>query len=106
MRYTSMADVQAVDEAVTTRLLREGVTLPLVIEPAVANLDLAAWVRLHRAFVDQRLARHGALLWRGFGIDSIPKFEALSLGVCAELYDENGEHEMVSGNVAVPVFYP
>ena len=93
-------------DGTTARLLREDVTLPLVIEPAAAGVDLAGWVRLHRALVDQHLARHGALLWRGFGIDSIPKFEALSLAICAELYDENGEHEMVSGNVAVPVFYP
>lgn len=94
------------DRLVTTRPLRDDTALPLVIEPAVEDLDLADWARQQSSFIDEKLARHGALLFRGFGIDSIASFEAFSLAVCSELYDENGEHEMVSGNVATPVFYP
>jgi alpha-ketoglutarate-dependent taurine dioxygenase len=98
--------LQEEDQLVTTRPLRDGAALPLVIEPAIADLDLADWARQQRSFIDQQLARHGALLCRGFSIDSIAKFEAFSLAICSELYDENGEHETVSGNVATPVFYP
>jgi alpha-ketoglutarate-dependent taurine dioxygenase len=93
-------------DLVRTRLLDAGATLPLVVEPAADDVDLAVWARLNRAFVERALHRHGALLFRGFGIDAVEPFEAFSLAVCDELYDENGEHEMVSGSVATPVFYP
>jgi amino acid adenylation domain-containing protein len=97
----------APDEAlVRTRLLAAGATLPLVIEPAVEDLDLPAWAQGNRAWLDGLLARHGALLLRGFGVDSVASFAALSLSFCRELCDDNGEHEAVEGSVQTPVFYP
>ena len=80
--------------------------LPLLAEPAVADVDLAGWAAARRPWIEALLHRHGAILFRGFGIVSPEAFEAFAGSVCDELFDENGEHEAVSGNVYTPVFYP
>jgi alpha-ketoglutarate-dependent taurine dioxygenase len=82
--------------------------LPLVIEPATPDIDLVEWAEDHRDTVEEKLAEHGAILFRGFRIDSPPTFERFATAVCDELFHDNGEHprESVSGNVATPVFYP
>jgi len=88
--------------------LHPGEPLPLVVEPALPDVDLAAWAAAHRAAIEQWLGVHGAILFRGFKIDSAPRFETFAAGVCSELFAENGEHprEAVSGHVYSPVFYP
>jgi alpha-ketoglutarate-dependent taurine dioxygenase len=44
--------------------------LPLIVEPAHANVDLTTWARASRRWIADRLAAHGGLLLRGFRIDS------------------------------------
>lgn len=94
------------ESVVCTRPLAEGVSLPLVVEPAVPDADLVEWTRESRASLEEKLSRHGALLFRGFGIDSVERFESFSRALCRELFDENGEHQPVAGSVQTPVFYP
>lgn len=98
-------------ELVRSRPFQDRGPLPLLVEPAVpagADLDLADWAAGNRAFVDESLARHGAILFRGFAVTRPEDFERFASAVCRELFDENGEHprESVSGNVYTPVFYP
>jgi alpha-ketoglutarate-dependent taurine dioxygenase len=98
----------AARDMVETGFLREGQTLPMVIRPRVGDLDVAAWAAGARAFVEEKLQRHGALLFRGFGVDSAGVFERFAGSVADGLFNENGEHprESVTGNVYTPVFYP
>ena len=49
--------------------------LPLVIEPCVSDLDPVALAENHSEFIASELARHGALLLRGFDITSVECFE-------------------------------
>ena len=81
---------------------------PLIVQPATPEIDLADWAANHRDLVDADLVRHGAILFRGFEIETPPVFERFAASVCSELFNENGEHprESVSGNVYTPVFYP
>lgn len=99
----SLPDTEAL---VRATFLSEGATFPLVVEPVFEAVDLVEWVRINRAWVDEKLHCHAAVLFRGFEIDAVDCFESLALKICDEIYDENGEHVMVSANVAVPVFYP
>ena len=46
--------------------------LPLVITPAVDNVDLAAWCASHAEEVEGHLDRHGAILFRGFPLAERP----------------------------------
>jgi amino acid adenylation domain-containing protein len=96
------------EQLVETGPLQDGSPLPLVYRPRLADLDLAEWAASHRAHVEERLRRHGALLFRGFRLEEAADFERFAAAVCDELFNENGEHprEAVSGNVYTPVFYP
>lgn len=52
-----------------------GSDLPLVIEPAVEGVDLLAWTADNQARVEDLLWKHSALLFRGFGINTVQAFE-------------------------------
>jgi alpha-ketoglutarate-dependent taurine dioxygenase len=95
-------------DLVRARPLSAGGLLPLLVEPAHPDVDLADWAAGNRQLIDEQLVRHGAILCRGFGIGSPAAFERFAAAVCRELFDENGEHPrtVVSGNVYTPVFYP
>jgi alpha-ketoglutarate-dependent taurine dioxygenase len=51
---------------------------------------------------------HGAILFRGFDINTPLEFEQCALSICPQLFNENGEHprQTISSNVYTPVFYP
>jgi alpha-ketoglutarate-dependent taurine dioxygenase len=55
--------------------LSEGDTLPWLIEPAMPGLSLSEWAAANRNGVDDLLARHRALLFRGFGVDSAQELD-------------------------------
>ena len=95
-------------EVVERTTLAPGATLPLVIRPLVADLDLADWAAANAARLETDLLRHGAILFRGFGIDAPEAFEGFARTLCPDLFNENGEHprESITGNVYTPVFYP
>jgi alpha-ketoglutarate-dependent taurine dioxygenase len=88
--------------------LSAGGDLPLRISPATDYVDLAEWAQTRREWINRQLDRHGALLFRGFGIDTPSVFEGFAGAVAGTLFDENGEHprETVSGKVYTPVFFP
>lgn len=72
---------------VTVAEMGPGQPLPLVIRPSVADVDPAAWARSHRQTIDEHLSRAGALLFRGFDVDSLDRFEAFARAVCDELIE-------------------
>jgi alpha-ketoglutarate-dependent taurine dioxygenase len=82
--------------------------LPRVIRPAVPDLDLLEWTANNLALIEKELVRYGAILFRGFKVNSAIEFEKFALAICPELFNENGEHprRTVSGQVYTPVFYP
>ncbi|UZW58371.1 non-ribosomal peptide synthetase [Lysobacter enzymogenes] len=48
---------------------------PLVVQPVVDGLNLAAWADANVGFIDERLATHGAILFRGFRLPEVSEFE-------------------------------
>ncbi len=93
---------------IKTDYLRPEETLPLVILPAEADINLADWSRNNSEFIETQLLKHGAILFRGFNVDAVSEFEEFALSICPQLYNENGEHprKAISGNVYTPTFYP
>jgi len=65
--------------------------LPLVFEPAVEGVDLAEWATGHRDEIEAGLDLHGALLFRGFGLDGAPDFERVAAAMVPELFAEYGD---------------
>src|SRR5215472_6075466 len=77
----------------TSRSLSPGQLLPLVIEPAIAGVNLASWAGNNREYIERELAKRGAILFRNFAVDSPAKFEAFARAVSADgdLFDEYGD---------------
>src|SRR5690348_11068772 len=72
-------------------LLAPDQTLPLILEPAVENVDLAEWVRNNRPFVREKISAHGGVLFRGFGLNDAKAFQRVAAGICDELFADYGD---------------
>jgi len=83
-------DLDHVD-LVKTGELEPGNPLPLLVEPTSAEVDLVDWASGARDFIDERLLRHGAILFRGFGVRSVSTFEAFARTVTEKLFGEYGD---------------
>ena len=59
----------------------------MVIEPEIDNLNLAVWARHNREFLETLLLRQGAILFRGFKLDSAHRFEEFVKAISPELLD-------------------
>jgi alpha-ketoglutarate-dependent taurine dioxygenase len=64
---------------------------PLMITPAVDNVDLAAWLAAHKDEVDGYFDQYGAILFRGFALDSAADFEAAASAIAGDLFAEYGD---------------
>jgi alpha-ketoglutarate-dependent taurine dioxygenase len=94
---------------IRTRYLDAERRLPLVIEPCVSDLDLVAWATNHREFIAAELARHGALLLRGFDIRSVGSFEqfiAATSGGALTYNERSSPRSQVNGNIYTSTDYP
>jgi alpha-ketoglutarate-dependent taurine dioxygenase len=96
------------EELVETAALEPGAKLPLVLLAKSPDLDLAEWAEANRAEVETRLLEHGALLFRGFGVDSVQRFEHFAATMAGELYGDYGDlpREEISGKVYGATIYP
>jgi non-ribosomal peptide synthase protein (TIGR01720 family)/FkbM family methyltransferase len=71
--------------------LRVGEPLPLVLQPAVADLDAPNWAQHNRAFIEAELFRHGAILFRNFGLRSVAEFEEFAQAIYPDLFSNYGD---------------
>ncbi|MEG5035145.1 amino acid adenylation domain-containing protein [Microcoleus sp. AT3-D2] len=95
-------------QLIKTDYLNPGQTFPLVIQPDVPELDLADWAKNERELIEKNLLKHGAILFRGFHINSVVDFENLALAICPELFSEYGDlpRQVASGKVYGSTPYP
>jgi alpha-ketoglutarate-dependent taurine dioxygenase len=97
------------DSLVSTESLTPGGSLPLLVRPVVEGVDLPLWAGEHRALINEKLERHGALLFRGFALAEPADLEkvvrAIS-GELAEYTDQSSPRHKVSGNVYTSTDYP
>jgi alpha-ketoglutarate-dependent taurine dioxygenase len=94
---------------VTTRVFDERAGLPLLVEPAVDQVNLASWIAGHREIVETHLLRCGALLFRGFAVESGDAFERVACALGPELmtYTERAApRKQVGGRVYTSTEYP
>ena len=73
----------ATGEAVKTRLL-DGRSLPLVMEPALSALNPVSWAENNLQCIETLLLKYGALLFRGFSINSAEQFAAFVNAISGE----------------------
>ncbi|MCA1615512.1 MAG: amino acid adenylation domain-containing protein [Acidobacteria bacterium] len=83
--------------------------MPLVLSPTSPDtLDAADWAADARPTLDAPLARHGALLLRGFGLSGASDFERVASTLCPDLFGDYGDlpRQAVAGRVYGSTPYP
>jgi alpha-ketoglutarate-dependent taurine dioxygenase len=93
---------------VKTGYLRPEDTQPLVFESDGDEIDLVAWAKLNRDGIEAELLRHGAILFRGFGVVTPTEFEQVARALESELFGEYGDlpREEIGGSVYGSTPYP
>src|SRR6185503_296424 len=83
--------------------------LPLVIQPAVNDVNLLEWAAHSRQFVLMQLLAHGAILFRGFKITAVTDFEKFIIATSGPLIKytyHSTPRTQVSGNIYTSTEYP
>jgi alpha-ketoglutarate-dependent taurine dioxygenase len=93
---------------VRKRYLAGAEGFPLVIEPALEEVDAAGWAANNLEELNAELLKHGAVLFRGFPINTAPEFERFAGAACPQLFGEYGDlpREEVGGKVYGSTPYP
>lgn len=98
------------ESLVRTGPLEEGgPAFPLRVEPNVEGLDPVAWAGQHREWIEDRLAEHGALLFRGFGIGSAERFQAFlaaASGEPLEYTERSSPRSTIAGRIYTSTEHP
>lgn len=100
---TSWRDMVAIETPVN------GDTLPVIIRPAVAGVELSGWASMARDEIERLLLRHGGILFRGFGVNEEAGFERFIQTVSGELLpyiERSSPRTQVQGNVYTSTDHP
>jgi amino acid adenylation domain-containing protein len=81
----------ASEQLIKTNYLQPEQTLPLVIIPAVKDLDIFDWVNNEKQFLESQLLKHGAILFRNCQLNSLTDFEKLAQNICPNLFSNYGD---------------
>jgi alpha-ketoglutarate-dependent taurine dioxygenase len=80
----------------------------LLVEPTVP-VDLALWAKEQKEWLEARLAKHGGILFRGFGIASAPVLDRVIhalAGAPLEYRERSSPRQLVSGGVYTSTEHP
>lgn len=91
------------------QLVKESGTLPLLLQPAVEGLRLVDWATTNREHIEQQLSRYGAILFRGFEVNTVAEFEQFMKSMAGDLLDysyRSTPRTQVSGRIYTSTEYP
>ncbi|MHB8595759.1 MAG: TauD/TfdA family dioxygenase [Ktedonobacteraceae bacterium] len=97
------------DELVTMTPLLSKSSLPLVIQPAMHEVDLISWAKNSQQKIQEELRQSGGILFRNFNISSVAAFEQFCLTFCTELLQytyRSTPRTQISGKVYSSTEYP
>lgn len=75
------------ESLIKTRYLNTDDQFPLVIEPNVDDMNLIDWTQNNLEFIEAKLLKHAAILFHGFQVDTIARFEQFVRTISPELLD-------------------
>lgn len=99
----------AQESTIKTSEITPGQALPLIVEPAVTGVDLMAWAKGNRDFIEEKILRHGAVLFRGFEVGTVPELEEfieIVSGGAMEYKYRSSPRTQVGGNIYTSTDYP
>ncbi|MBE9170903.1 TauD/TfdA family dioxygenase [Pleurocapsales cyanobacterium LEGE 06147] len=97
------------EQLVKTELFRREFLLPLIIKPALNNIDLASWASENKHFIQTKLLHHGGILFRNFSINSVTKIEDFIKTISGNLLEYSycsTPRSQISGNLYTSTEYP
>jgi alpha-ketoglutarate-dependent taurine dioxygenase len=97
------------DSFVTTSYLQPGVKLPLVIKPRVDGINLSQWAANSRAYIESQLLKHGAILFRKFGLhkaEELDQFIRASTAEPLKYQERSSPRSEVSDRIYTSTDYP
>lgn len=73
---------------------------PLVLQPGAGDVNLTNWAKNNRELIEDKLSKHGALLFRNFNVSSVPQFEQFVRAISGGLieYGERSSPRTRIGN--------
>jgi alpha-ketoglutarate-dependent taurine dioxygenase len=83
--------------------------LPLLVEPVGQGGDLVAWARANRELLEEKLRRHGGILFRGFDLQGPDDLDAVIRAVSGESLEyreRSSPRTAVKGNIYTSTDYP
>lgn len=83
--------------------------LPLVVEPALQGVDVLSWVSTNRELLEEKLQKHGGILFRGFNLQGPEDLEAFiqaASGESLEYRERSSPRTAVQGNIYTSTDYP
>ncbi|MCG3159458.1 MAG: hypothetical protein JMDDDDMK_00447 [Acidobacteria bacterium] len=97
------------EELVKLSYLNPERMLPLVAQPNTDAVDLITWAGTNKELIEEQLMKHGAILFRNFGIASIAKFEQFVRVISPELMqygERSSPRHKVSDSVYTSTDHP
>lgn len=98
----------SVEELINTSYLQPE-TLPLVIQPNLAQLNFTNWAKNNRALIETQLLKYGGILFRGFQVNDVSEFEQFIKAISDDLLEysyRSTPRSRVSGNIYTSTEYP
>ena len=97
------------ESLVKSSFLEEAEAFPLVLQPEVEHVNLAGWAGGSREQLEAQLLRYGAILFRGFKVGVVERFEEFARAVSPELLDYReraAPRHAVGNNIYTSTEYP
>lgn len=94
-------------DLVTAKTLNGG-SLPMVVQPSSEGLQLAGWAAHNGNLIEDYLAKHGAILFRGFRVGNVSEFEWFIKSVSTEMleyHERSSPRTQVSGKIYTSTEY-
>jgi alpha-ketoglutarate-dependent taurine dioxygenase len=94
---------------VRTSYLEPGVELPLVIKPGISGINLSQWAASNRPYIESQLSRHGAILFRNFGLrtaEELEQFISASAGEPIRYDERSSPRSEVGDRIYTSTDYP
>lgn len=104
-----VAKVSDIELVKRSQLLPDS-SLPLLIEPAAAGVDLISWGKANIKAIESDMHRFGGILFRGFDVPDVDVFNtfcnAVSEGGTLEYKERSSPRSQISGKVYTSTDYP
>lgn len=87
----------------------DGGELPLLVEPAGPGIKLASWASANRQSLEEKLQKHGGILFRGFDLrepEDLETFIRAISGESLEYRERSSPRHAVKGNIYTSTDYP